>query len=150
MSIQNLNQFKAELGYGTRANLFRVNIGINTFLVKAANLPGVQLGDVNVPVLGRTLKLPGDVSFGSWSVTVLNNESFNVRDFLEDWVNTLAEGTLLERDIQVVSLDRGGRTLRSATLVGAFPKNLSEISLSYDSADTVTEFTCDFEYQYWE
>ena len=150
MSVQNLNQFKAELGYGTRANLFRVNIGINTFLVKAANLPGVTLGDISVPVLGRTLKLPGDVSFGTWSVTVLNNESFNVRDFLEDWVNTLTEGTLLERDIQVESLDRSGRSLRSVTLIGAFPKSLSEISLSYDSADTVTEFTCDFEYQYWE
>ncbi len=146
----NLNAFKAELGYGVRGNLFRVNIGINTFLVKSANLPGVTLGDVSVPVLGRTLKLPGDVSFDTWSVTVLNNESFNIRLFLEDWVNTLAEGTLIERDITVESLDKKGGVLKTQVLINAFPKNISEIGLSYDNSDALTEFTCDFEYQYWE
>lgn len=146
----NLNAFKAELGFGVRPNQFRVNIGINTFLVKAANLPGVTNGDVTVPVLGRTLKLPGDISFDSWSVTVVNNEAFNVRAYLEDWVNTLAEGTLIERDITVEQLDKRGAVLKRITLINAFPKNLSAMDVSYDSADSIQEFTCDFDYQYWE
>jgi hypothetical protein len=147
MSLQN---FKAELGYGARSNLFRCNIGLDTFLVKAASLPGVTIGEVNVPVLGRQLKLPGDVTFEQWSVTVLNSESYNVRDFLEAWVKELTDGVLTERDITVQALDKKGTALKSVTLIGAFPLNLSAIDMSFDNADTVSEFTCDFAYQYWE
>lgn len=145
-----LSNFKSELGYGARANMFRVNIGANTFLVKAASIPGATIGEVQVPVLGRQLKLPGDVTFEAWSVTVINNEGFNVRKYLEEWMQELAEGVLNEKDFQISALDKTGGVLKTVTLIGAFPTTLSAIDMSYDSADTVSEFTCDFAYQYWE
>jgi hypothetical protein len=145
-----LSNFKSELGYGARSNLFRCNIGVDTFLVKAASLPGVTIGEVNVPVLGRQLKLPGDVTFEQWSVTVLNNESYNIRTYLENWVAELADGVLNERDLDIQALDKKGGVLKSVTLIGAFPLNVSAIDMSFDNADTVSEFTCDFAYQYWE
>jgi hypothetical protein len=35
-------------------------------------------------------------------------------------------------------------------LFGAFPTNVSEITLSYDTENAIEEFTVTFEYQYWD
>ena len=47
----------------------------------------------------------------------------------------------------------GGQTgvpaLRSYFFEGIFPTNISQIDLSYDSGDTIEEYTVEFQVQYW-
>lgn len=41
-------------------------------------------------------------------------------------------------------------TLRSAKLFGTFPTNVSALDLSYESTDTISEFTVELQVQYFE
>lgn len=147
------NEFKSQLGIGARPNQFRCLLGragAKPFLVKAASLPGKNIGQIDVPVYGKQLRIPGDVTYDAWSVTVLNDEQFTIRNQLEAWVKTLEDGNLEEDDLLVQQLDKSGAVIKSITLIGAFPTTLGAVELSYDSSDTISEFTCDFAYQRWE
>jgi hypothetical protein len=41
-------------------------------------------------------------------------------------------------------------TLRSYKLFGTFPTSVSAIDVSYDSSDTIEEFTVDLQVQWWD
>ena len=48
------------------------------------------------------------------------------------------------------SAGRGGiEPLRTYYFDGIFPTNVSAIDLSYDSGDTIEEYTVEFQVQYW-
>ena len=103
--LRKITDFKSKLtGGGARANLFEVELafpsqvkvdGINEvleksrFLVKAANLPASNVAQIEVPFRGRTLKIAGDRSFDSWTVTVINDTDFSIRSAFEKWMNTI-------------------------------------------------------------
>lgn len=161
-----VDDLKAQLpGGGARANLFRVTLPAgrgsdNTthFLIKAASLPGSVIGQIDVPFRGRQLKVAGDRTFENWTVTVINDIDFAIRDAMEDWMNSLndhvaATGEPNPNSYQdtliVEQLDREGVTRKTITLSGAFPINMSAIDLSYETTDTIQEFTVEFAYQYW-
>jgi hypothetical protein len=40
--------------------------------------------------------------------------------------------------------------LKTYTFFDIFPTNVSAIDLSYDSADSIEEYTVEFQVQYWE
>ena len=54
-----------------------------------------------------------------------------------------------DADLYVSQLDRNGDELRKYKFVGCFPTNISEIALSYDTTDTIEEFTVEFQVLYW-
>lgn len=187
-----LDKFKSIMrGGGARPNLFECDIVIPSTLipsdtvqenlkmmVKSAALPGSTMDVVRVPYRGRTLKLPGDRSFESWTVTVVNDTSFDIRDIFERWSNIMnryednagiIDPNVYMKDITVMQLGRGrqpGTTTDQAEkiiskssdvpvhkrykLVSAFPTNIGDIALSYDTISTVEEFSVTFEYQWFE
>lgn len=171
MADMELNNFKAQLvGGGARPNLFRVVMGFPTFagiggetrkmsyMCKAASLPGSTLSSVPLPYRGRQLKIAGDRTFEPWTLTVINDTDFQIRNAFERWSNGINEhssnkGLRNPEDYQidgvVEQLDRDGTVLKTYTIVGAFPTEVSPIDLSNDSADTIEEFTVTLEYQYW-
>jgi hypothetical protein len=55
-----------------------------------------------------------------------------------------------EADLSVDQLDRNGDVLKTYNFRGCFPTNVSEIALSYETNDTIEEFTVEFAIQYWE
>jgi len=55
-----------------------------------------------------------------------------------------------QADLIVEQLDRAGDVTKRYDIRGAFPTNISQIDLSYDSNDAIEEFTIEFTYQYWE
>ena len=64
------------------------------FLVKTAQIPASNVGTIEVPFRGRMLKVAGDRTFEPWSVTVINDGSFEVRKAFETWsrgINALTE-----------------------------------------------------------
>ena len=127
------------------------------FLVKAAALPASNITPVEVPFRGRVLKVAGERTFDSWTVTVLNDADFRVRTVLEEWMNGISRLTNgsgevdpsdYTADASVDQLSRNGDVLRRYNMVGMFPTNVSEIPLSMDTTDTIEEFTVEFQVLY--
>ena len=170
--MQNINDFKAKLaGGGARANQFKVvmpfpgyaqvggEIEDLAFLCRATSIPDMTIASINVPFRGRNIKIAGDRTIAEWGITVLNDTNFKLRNAFERWQNginnmTDNEGLTNPVDYQVDAfvdhLDRNGNTIKSYTLRGAYPVNLSEIALDFDEKTEVETFTVEFAYQYFE
>ena len=170
--MANINDFKAKLaGGGARANQFKVTMPFPgyaqvggeiedlAFLCTTAQIPAMNVGLVNVPFRGRQIKIAGDRTFADWSITVLNDTNFKLRNAFERWQNginnmTDNEGLSNPVDYQVDAfvdqLDRNGNTLKSYTLRGAFPVEVAAIDLNFATVDEVETFGVTFQYQYFE
>jgi hypothetical protein len=169
MSLR-VDDLKAKLtGGGARPNLFKATINfpnyaggnseLTSFLCKAAQLPSSVIGQIDVPFRGRQLKVAGDRTFENWTVTVINEDAFEVRNSFERWANGINEhrnGTGIlnpadyQADLTIEQLNRQNETIKEIILRGAFPVNVAGIDLSYDTTDTLEEYTVEFAYQYWE
>jgi len=198
-TLRTLSKFHSKLqGGGARPNLFEVQIpnlptaatdstpkadwGTDvqenfSILCKAANLPASNIASIDVPFRGRTLKVAGDRTIDNWTVTVINDEDFRMRNAMEAWMNSIARlsnntgATNPDSymvDAVVHQLGRGysnnkhskknsdtaGDTnvtpLKSYKFIDIFPVAVSAIDLSYDSSDTIEEFTVEFAVQSFE
>ena len=138
------------------------------FMCKAAQLPGQTIGAIEVPFRGRTFKVAGDRTIDPWTVTIINDENFKFRNAFEKWTELIAK---LDTNIGATSPDaymktatvyqlgRGGKArstdntgrqnavLKQYEFIGIFPTSVSPIELSYDSSDTIEEFTVEFQVQ---
>jgi len=172
--LRKITDFKSKLtGGGARANLFEVELsfpgavnveGLNDilnkarFLTKAAALPASNVAQIEVPFRGRTLKVAGDRSFETWTITIINDTDFSIRSAFEKWMNTInkvSDNTGLtnpadyQADAYVYQLDRNGDTLRKYHFYDVFPTAVSPIELSYD-AQGIQEFTVELQVLWWE
>jgi hypothetical protein len=142
------------------------------FLCKSAALPASNVAQIEVPFRGRILKVAGDRTFDVWTVTVINDEDFKLRTAFEQWMNQIskldnATGATNPAsymvDAYVHQLGRGetrfsqtntsaaqNTPLRSYRFYDIFPTNVSQIDLSYDTSDTIEEYTVDFQVQWWQ
>ena len=141
------------------------------FLVKSANLPASTLGVIDVPFRGRNLKMAGDRTFDPWTITVINDTDFSIRTAFERWMNLInkhedAAGKTnpvdYQKDMYVRQFGRGKAggivptteatipVLKGYQFYGTFPSAISAIDLSYDSSDTIEEFTVDLQVQWWD
>ena len=197
-NLRTITNFKSALrGGGARPNLFEVDItgwpgGENMgdfgndakeefqFLCKAAALPSSNITPIEIPFRGRTLKVAGDRTFDTWTITIINDENFRLRTKFEQWmngINKLTDGSGATNpgsymgNAVVHQLGRGANQGRQSTTNSGggdgssgrdnisplrtyyfsdiFPTEVSEIGLSYDSTDTIEEFTVTFQVQYW-
>ncbi len=170
MAILGVDDFKAKLkGGGARPNLFNVtvnfpayaagNVEVTSFMCKGAQLPASVMEAIAIPFRGRELKIAGDRTFEPWNVTVINDTDFVVRNAMERWMDGINGHTTnsglvdpidYQADLYVDQLDREGKSIKRYNFRGCFPTNVSAIDLSYDNPNTIEEFTCEFQVQYWE
>ena len=177
--------FRSRLkGGGARSNLFEVqmafpdfakpvNEALNDipFLVKAAEIPASNIGNIPVPFRGRVLPIAGDRTFDPWTVTIINDTNFRLRDVMERWsdgINDIqtAQGTTNPEEYQtqakVLQLSRGIDTngkvrsnsnipiLREYDFIGIYPNVVSSIPLDHGATDQIEEFQVTFNYLYYE
>lgn len=170
MTVLGVSDFLAKLkGGGARPNLFKATMNfpsyaggnpeLSSFMIKATQLPGITQAEIVVGFRGRQMKISGDKTFENWTVTVINDTDFAIRDAVERWsagINGHAtnEGLVNPQDYQVdltvEQLDKDGTTVKTYVLRDAFPVNVSPIDVAYDANDQIEEFTVEFAYQYWE
>ena len=170
MAILGVDDFKSKLrGGGARPNLFKATINypgyaggdaeLTSFLCESAQLPGSTMGTIIVPFRGRQLKMAGDRTFEAWTVTIINDTDFDVRNAMERWMNGinahsantgLSSPILYEADLFIEQLDRNGDTIKKYTFRGAFPNLISPIDVAYSANDEIERFQVTFEYQYFE
>tara|TARA_Y100000287_G_scaffold181128_1_gene176856 strand:- start:571 stop:1182 length:612 start_codon:yes stop_codon:yes gene_type:complete len=184
-----IQTFKSRVaGDFSRPNLFKCNIDFPTgvlggdaaaalgeFTVRAANLPATQIGVVEVPYRGRVLKIAGDRTFEPWTITVMNDRNFVLRNAFESWAQKIQEytqnvtnaddDTQYFKDMFVTQFDRFGppsdgagpqnqeaepQVLSKYRFYDTFPTNISAIDLDYGSNDAISEFTVELQVQYWK
>jgi len=171
--LRKISDFKSKLtGGGARPNLFEVELAFPNavaiendvlqkarFLVKAAALPASTVAPIEVPFRGRILKIAGDRTFETWTITVLNDVDFVIRSAFEKWmnvINKLDDATGLQnpdeyqKDAMVHQLDRDGGILRTYKFWDIWPTNISTIDLNYETTDTLEEFTVEMQVHFWE
>ena len=182
---RNITNFRDRLvGGGARPNLFEVNIELPDgvigqadyrddvrFMVKAAEIPAANVGNIPVPFRGRVLPVAGDRTFDPWTVTIINDSKFNIRDAMEQWSNKINDLQFDVGDIspsnyqtkaEVFQLSRGGKTssasstggesinvLRTYNFEGIYPSVVSSIPLDYGATDSIEEFQVTFNYLFW-
>ena len=192
-----INSFKAKLvGGGARPNLFEVALAFPTdlagfsestasgkttpteesrFMVKAAELPASNVGDIPVNFRGRILHVAGDRTFDPWTVTVINNTDWKIRKAFENWSDLMNNRTYdtaatspltYQRNAKVFQLGRGvGKNagsnpkqptgadgipvLAAYKFYGIWPSQVSSIAVDYGSTDTIEEFQVTFQVNYW-
>ena len=183
-----INSFKTRLvGGGARPNLFEValafpnaltttgasgNVGPteeSRFMVKAAELPASNVGDIPVNFRGRILHVAGDRTFDPWTVTVINNTDWSLRALMENWSNgmndrefdtAIGNPTDYQKTAKVFQLSRSTRKgntkpakqmdiIARYQFFGIWPSQVSSIALDYGSTDTVEEFQVTFQVEFW-
>lgn len=90
-----------------------------SFLCQAAQLPASIVDAVEVGYFGRKIKLQGDRVFQDWTVTIMNDEDFKLRDAFEAWhnaINGIIRNTL---DPAAASIVPGGGGLGGSYKVDA-------------------------------
>jgi len=169
----NVSSFLQVVKQGVRPNMFQVDISfpdavdadtqLVSYMCKSAVLPAANIGVIEVPFRGRTVKIAGDRTFDNWSATFINDKEMKSRAYFEQWLNQI--NTHKENTAQIIDPTEYGRSLvvrqlekdnsqagdelRSYKLWYAFPISTSAIDLAYDSNDQIEEFTVEFQYSYW-
>ena len=180
MASSNVSSFIQRVGQGVKPNMFMVDVNFpgslgksaddletTNIMCKSAALPGSNLGVIEVPFRGRTVKIAGDRTFDTWTVTFFNDKDFKLRGFFEEWANKINtheantselfvpnSSTGYTADLKVKQLEKDdtttGSILRQYTLFYCFPTNVSQIDLAYDSNDQIEEFTVEWQYSYFK
>ena len=169
-----VNDIKSQLvGGGARQSLFSVqfsnpaNLVANIklpFMVKASSIPEARLGNIQVPYFGRKINLAGDRTYAEWTVTVINDEDFLIRNAMEQWSNqintfqgnlrTIAGGSSspdsYKTDAFVIQYSKTGAPIRQYNFHGIYPADVSAIDLDWNATDQIEEFRVTFMYDWWD
>lgn len=180
----NIQEFRSSMTLdGARPNLFEVSMtflpdlvaspvrfgldGLNIskqvrFFCRAAQLPGSTVNAVPVNYFGRELKFAGNRVFPEWTVTILNDEDFALRNAFELWMSglnshrfnlrnpLLGGSTSYGSQATVTQYGKTGDSLKSYTFIGMFPIEVSPIEVDWSANDTIEEYAVTFAYQWWE
>jgi hypothetical protein len=168
----NIQEIRSQLVLGgARNSLFQVQIANPAngagdikvpFMVKAAQLPASNLGTITVPYFGRQIKIAGDREFAAWTVTIINDEDFLIRNAMEQWMHSInshagnirefgsASPLLYKSNAQITQFSKTGVPIREYTFSGMFPTEVSAIDMNWETQNTIEEFTVTFEYDFWE
>ena len=186
----NVSTFAAQgLPYGgARASLFEVFLTLPAgiaeptaeaqfrFVCKASSIPSSTVGQIEVPYFGSKVKMAGNRTFENWTVTVMNDEDFLVRNAFELWSSYINSHENNLRDASVIAeqgllgyrttavvrhyaktgVFAGGTTSGDASIptrqysfINIFPINVGNIELNWETTDAIEEFTVEFAYDYW-
>jgi hypothetical protein len=156
---------------GAKASLFQVQItnpinGIADlkvpFMVQAAALPESTLGIIEVPYFGRKVKIAGDRTFAEWTVTVINDEDFLIRNAMEEWMAAInshqsnvrqlgtASPSEYKSQAQITQFSKTGVPLRTYSFNGIFPTTVAAITMDWSTVDDIERFDVTFQYDWWE
>lgn len=118
----------------------------------------MTVGDIALSYRGRPVHMAGEREFSPWSITIINDGDFLVRNAFERWSNAVANFNSTnglqnpldyQVDLKVIQLDRNGAKLKSYKFFDAWPVELGQMALSYDNPNIQT-FDVTFQYNYYQ
>ena len=171
-----VTDFINEAQDGARPTLFAANIAFPSvvdggvkagqkirFLIKATQLPASNLGMIELPFMGRKIKIAGDRTFEDWSTTIINDEKFEVRASIEAWSNSInglqtnapsyptagALGGGYRSSGTVTQYSARGNPIRTYTFQNMWPSVIAGIDVGWESTDTIEEYEVTWTYDYF-
>lgn len=147
-----------------RNNFSKTN---SIFYAKSATTPSFTVKEMQVPYMGRIIKLPlTSRTYEDITFTFIADEKYNNRKFFETWnseinshqtnefinnsnvKNYLTSSIYIGLNSQTSSISSFGIPFpfHNYILENAFPKEIGPITLAYDNNNTVAEFTVTFCY----
>jgi len=168
-----------ELG-GARPSLFNVTLQLPqaldipgkdvfarkiSFLCNAASLPPSTLAAIEVSYFGRKIKVAGNRTFPEWTLTIINDEDFALRDAFEKWSAAInghssnlrnsgatSSPSSYKTDAIVKQFGKDSETspIRKYQFQGVFPTEVSPIEVNWSSENEIESFTVTFQYDLWE
>ncbi len=136
------------------------------FLVQDAVIPNRTQTNIPVKFHGMRLEFPGDYEHNDLTIKFLNGKlgsnsssSWYIRSFFEDWMDVIQNTDINTRIPSITAISMANITLTQLGLSEtdilasyyfkyAYPKELSEISLSMGNSEIET-FTVTFAYSSW-
>jgi len=160
---------------GARPALYQVDIngkssggsftGEENILCKAASIPPANIAPLAVNYAGRAYKWNGFRTYDNWTVTVINDESFSIRNKMMQWMrvisgkfegernsvygDALGGGTgFFDGDATVKQLSTSGAVVQTYKFDYLWPTEIAGIPVDW-SSDAIQEYTITFAYDYW-
>ena len=169
-----VSELKSQLnsqGGGARPSMFKIKInGRNanytfsdkqTILVKAAGIPTSTIAALPINYGGRAYKLNGFRTFDVWTTTVINDENFEARNKISDWMRRMVgkfdgertnfyggQAEVYEGSATITQLGVNGKDLQTYKFYNLWPTELAEVPLDW-SSDAIEEYTVTWAYDYW-
>ena len=162
---------------GARPALYQIDInggtgvtgsgftGNENILCKAASIPPANIAPLAVNYAGRAYKWNGFRTYDNWTVTVINDESFSIRNKMMQWMRVISgkfEGErnsvygdqlqgstgFYDGDATVKQLSTSGAVLQTYKFDYLWPTEIAGIPVDW-SSDAIQEYTVTFAYDYW-
>ena len=177
-----VSEFKSNLaagGGGARPSLYEVNINnshdtdlsfgvsqsmVSGLLVKAAAIPAANIAPLPVNYAGRAYKWNGFRTYDNWTVTVINDEDFAIRNTMTNWMiymagkmdgertslygNPLVGKNWFDGDATVKQLSTSGGVMQTYKFEYLWPTEIAGIPVDW-SSDAIQEYTITFAFDYW-
>ena len=146
---------------GTIVSTLSTGLSDIEFLCRATSLPGMTITPIERQYLGRTVKIPGDITFAELAVTLVNDTGYGLRNAFEVWmagINSHEEnkrhlGSAFGAECATLTLSvldpAGSVANQSYSFIDAWPTTVDPIELSWDTASDIEEFGVTFAYQYF-
>lgn len=169
---QTISGFISGFNGGLRNNRFRVSgtVGdsspVLTFHVKATSLPSSSITPILVPYRGRAFKMPGNRSYSSWQISVLDDmpgnggsglwrQFHNWSELFNTHAGNISQTT--SRDMTdkmktwaVEQLDINGLSVKKIDLKYCWPSEVGPVTLSMEDNESLTSFAVTLEYSWFE
>lgn len=133
-----------------------------TYHVRGANIPASDLSQIGVPYRGREYKIPGNRTYATWQMTLIDDTNFTLWQKFHKWANLINSHTDnvptnginlnftgLMKDWSVKQLDINGTCVRHVKLHKCWPSVIGEISFLMEDNESFCTYTVDLEYQYF-
>lgn len=169
--VQNIHEFVGQFKHGgARTGLFQVEIqnpivaeadSAIVFQAKATTVPALTLNEIEVPYMSRKVYVSGVQAYEPWTITVLEDEDYLIRNSLETWSNYINAFQQNVRKFQspnpseyktigkVNMFTKDGQLLRLYQMFGIWPQQVGAIDLSWEN-DTIQEYQVTFRFDYFE
>ena len=165
-----LTSFQSALTHGgARPSLFEFQItatptGVDgslsdvSLFCNVSEIPPLTLTPIERQYFGRTVKIPGDLVFADLTTTIINTETFNVRNELETWMEVIngtvdnigvADDNFGTGTAKLIHYQKDGEETMVYEFVDIWPTAISEIALSYDTASDIEQFDVTWAYNYY-
>ena len=158
------NSHDTSLSFGPTSASTPANASL---LVKAASIPAANIAPLAVNYAGRAYKWTGFRTYDNWTVTVLNDEDFAIRNKMVEWmriisgkldgsrengygspVTTGTRAGYYDGNATVKQLGADGDVKQVYKFYNLWPTELAEIAVDW-SSDMIQEYSIGFAYDYW-
>jgi len=132
-----------------------------SFLCKASNFPTSSIDVTDINYMGRPFRIPGNRAAQDWTTTVYNDEGFEIRNALENWMEQISSHTSNKRQSGMSAINsytgtmnikqlkkEGGIAGKNYIFTQIWPYTLAEITVDWDTNEIQT-YDVTWAFTYW-